>query len=180
MALTSQINHSLHLYVLKKKFSGFISAPLGLTNSENALWIKSGRLKVWIYSTLQLLAEANNMLCDWIFELLSPRWCLVMRTPTMLSWKTSDLPLWLAWCDSTPSPTGLWAFVFGWSSMAAFGTVSVFERGVDGQRCTTSPILRTLVLSVLGDACPPDQIKYFIWWRWLSWLSSQIWSCIRW
>lgn len=39
--------------------------------------------------------------------------------------------------------------------MAAFGTVSVFERGVDGQRCTTSPILRTLVLSVLGDACPP-------------------------
>lgn len=155
MALTSQINHSLHLYVLKKKFSGFISAPLGLTNSENALWIKSGRLKVWIYSTLQLLAKANNMLCDWIFELLSPRWCLVMRTPMMLSWKTSDLPLWLAWCDSTPSPTGLWAFVFGWSSMAAFGTVSVFERGVDGQRCTTSPILRTLVLSVLGDACPP-------------------------
>lgn len=89
---------------------------------------------VWIYSTLQLLAEANNMLCGWIFELLSPRWCLVMRTPMMLCWKTSDLPLWLAWCDSTPSPTGLWAFVFGWSSMAAFGTVSVYERGFDGQR----------------------------------------------
>lgn len=36
--------------------------------------------------------------------------------------------------------------------MAAFGTVSVYERGFDGQR---PRFLRTLVLSVLGDACPP-------------------------